>query len=321
MKTEICLFIFAFFQVSQSLKFTPDKVIVGEGGSCGGFTQIPRICDTGLTCLTPTQDPNGPIIADLPGKCRKTANIVGEGKWCEAKARPENIKYCKNGLICVFPDIVKEIPGLPGVCQRPSITSRVSTTVATPTSTTVSQPSATPVGEGGSCGGFTQIPRICDTGLTCLTPTQDPNGPIIADLPGKCRKTANIVGEGKWCEAKARPENIKYCKNGLICVFPDIVKEIPGLPGVCQRPSIASRVSTILATRTSVSTSTTRIVVDYSTDLVRSTYTTSRVVRTTTSKVVLATTTYQATESDIVIGSAGTLSCFGIAGFFAFLLF
>ena len=247
MKSQICLFIIAFFQVSQSLSSTPDTLIVGEGESCGGI--IPRICDTGLTCLTPKQDPNGPIIADLPGTCRRTANIVGEGEFCQGFAPPEQFKYCKDGLICVFPDNVIEFPDSPGVCRNPSVTTRVSSIVATVTST-VSQPSATPVGEGGSCGGFTQIPRICDTGLTCFTPTQDPNGPIIADLPGTCRRTANIVGEGESCGGKTRPEDFKVCKNGLICVFPEQVKD---LPGICRNPSVTTRVSSTTQPSSTVS--------------------------------------------------------------------
>ena len=53
------------------LENTPENC---DGKSCGGYTRVPSVCCPGYECIK-----TNPLIPDLPGKCKKSAALVGQG--------------------------------------------------------------------------------------------------------------------------------------------------------------------------------------------------------------------------------------------------
>jgi hypothetical protein len=88
--------------------------------------------------------------------------------------------------------------------------------VATPTQ---------PAEFGQACAGIAAIQ--CKTGLTCVV-----ENPVLPDKAGICRKIAQL---GERCDGFS-PVRAR-CAEGLTCVFPPNIAQIPDLPGVCRKVS------------------------------------------------------------------------------------
>jgi hypothetical protein len=120
-------------------------------------------------------------------------------------------------------------------------------------------------------------------------------------LPGVCRRTDSIAGFGESCGGFTRPEDQKICNEGLVCVIPDqdpSEPQIADLSGVCQKVS-ATATSTVSTTGT----------IDYPINV------------TDDFDILIPTATVsQIYPSDVVVGSASTISQMGLVGFLALLL-